>query len=206
MIAMSTMFERMRDRGPAIAAVVALHVALLVGIGAQRMTVQHNATPIVVDFLETVSDARPKMSPPPAVKIERTMPTVVAPELPVLAPAQWEVAAAPLAVAPPVQNAPPVDREPIIEARFDADYLNNPSPSYPPLSRRLREQGMVVLRVRVLGDGHAAEVMVHQRSGHPRLDEAALSAVRKWRFVPARRGDAVIESWVFVPIEFSLNS
>ena len=90
-------------------------------------------------------------------------------------------------------------------ARFDAAYLNNPRPAYPPLSRRLGEEGKVMLRVRVAADGHALTVDVDKSSNFPRLDEAARQAVSRWRFVPARRGDEAVEASVIVPMVFRLD-
>jgi protein TonB len=89
--------------------------------------------------------------------------------------------------------------------RFDPAYLNNQAPVYPALSRRLREQGRVLLRVFVKPDGTAQEVLVSQSSGTPRLDSAARIAVERWKFVPARQGDAAVGAWVVVPISFSLE-
>ena len=94
---------------------------------------------------------------------------------------------------------------PITPARFDAAYLNNPAPAYPALSRRLREQGEVLLRVRVTAEGTAAAVELRQGSGFDRLDRAALEAVTRWRFMPARQGDQAIEASVLVPIVFKLQ-
>lgn len=90
--------------------------------------------------------------------------------------------------------------------RFDADYLNNPAPMYPRVSRRLREQGVVMLRVYVLPSGLPEVVELKNSSGSTRLDESALEAVRKWKFVPAQSGGRAVSAWVIVPIEFSLNA
>ncbi|MDR0441557.1 MAG: energy transducer TonB, partial [Candidatus Accumulibacter sp.] len=70
------------------------------------------------------------------------------------------------------------------QARFDADYLRNPKPPYPPLSRRMREEGRVVLRVLVTIDGGAGDVEVRNSSGSARLDESALRTIRRWKFIP----------------------
>lgn len=90
-------------------------------------------------------------------------------------------------------------------ARFDADYLRNPAPAYPPLARRLREEGKVVLRAFVTPDGAAGQVELRTSSGFPRLDQAARDAVSRWKFVPARRGDETVGAWVLIPIVFNLN-
>ena len=92
-----------------------------------------------------------------------------------------------------------------VGARFDADYLRNPAPPYPPQSRRIGEEGKVVLRVRVSADGNAQEVEVKTSSGSNRLDESARKTVRQWKFVPAKRGGVAVESWVQVPIVFKLE-
>jgi len=94
---------------------------------------------------------------------------------------------------------------PVTQASFNAAYLNNPRPAYPRLSRRLNEQGKVLLRVRVSAEGRPEQVNLHQSSGHNRLDDAARRAVAQWRFVPAKQGDAPVASWVIVPIEFKLE-
>jgi protein TonB len=92
-----------------------------------------------------------------------------------------------------------------IGARFNAGYLNNPAPPYPPRSRRLGEEGRVVLRVLVSQEGLAQQVELDTSSGSSRLDESALDTVRKWRFIPASRGGEAIESWVLIPILFRLE-
>jgi len=110
-------------------------------------------------------------------------------------PPPVDIVAAPVAPAPPVPATPP---------RFDADYLRNPAPAYPPLSRRNAEQGRVLLRVLVGPDGDAREVTIQTSSGFERLDRAAQETVRQWRFVPARSGTTAVAAWVIVPISFSL--
>ncbi|MEW5791137.1 MAG: TonB family protein [Pseudomonadota bacterium] len=88
---------------------------------------------------------------------------------------------------------------------FDAAYLDNPPPDYPLAARRLGLQGAVTLRVLVSPAGLPAEIKLAQSSQSPLLDDAALRAVRRWRFVPGRRGDTPVAAWVEVPIRFRLN-
>lgn len=95
--------------------------------------------------------------------------------------------------------------EPVEQPSFNADYLDNPSPGYPSLSRKLREEGRVLLRVHVNAGGQPAQVDLHQSSGFSRLDDRALETVKRWKFVPARRGGDPVEAWVIVPIQFSLK-
>lgn len=90
-------------------------------------------------------------------------------------------------------------------ARYDADYLHNPAPAYPAASRRLNEQGTVLLRVRVGRDGRARAIELLEGSGSPRLDRAASEAVRRWRFAPATEDGTAVDSWLRVPIAFRLE-
>lgn len=87
----------------------------------------------------------------------------------------------------------------------NADYLNNPSPSYPAISRRLGEQGKVVIRVLIGKDGKPQQGDIHQSSGYDRLDQAALRAVMGWRYVPGQRDGMAQDMWFNVPINFALN-
>jgi len=141
---------------------------------------------------------RPRPKPKQAISEPEPEPTPEPTPAPVIAPPP----PAPPAPAQPVRAPKPAA---VTQASFDAAYLNNPRPAYPRLSRRLNEQGKVLLRVRVSADGSAEQVNLHQSSGHSRLDEAARRAVAQWRFVPAKQGDTPVASWVIVPIEFKLE-
>jgi protein TonB len=88
---------------------------------------------------------------------------------------------------------------------FDADYLHNPTPRYPPAAARLRESGRVLLSVAVSAAGMPERVEVATTSGSPRLDQAAIETVKRWRFVPARQGDKPIAASVTVPLVFRLD-
>ncbi|MBT0959824.1 energy transducer TonB [Denitromonas iodatirespirans] len=146
---------------------------------------------------------RPAPAPSPTAisePKEEAPPPAEAPAAPV---AEAAPPVAPVKAAPGPTVAAPA---PIIAARFDAAYLDNPSPRYPRLSRRIGEQGKVLLRVLVTAEGTAGEVRLQQSSGHSRLDEAARNAVSQWRFEPARQGDRPVANWVIVPIEFKLEN
>lgn len=136
-------------------------------------------------------------------------------------PKASEVIAAPAVADSPLENAPesaPPQPESAMtaaatpaliettQARFDANYLRNPAPAYPAMSRRLGEEGRVVLRVFVDIDGRPEQVELKNSSGFPRLDQAAEDAVRRWKFVPAKRGEEAVATWVAVPIVFNLKT
>ncbi len=83
---------------------------------------------------------------------------------------------------------------------------NNPRPEYPRAAREAGWEGTVILRVLVLPDGRAGSVTLHKTSGHSILDEAALSAVKDWRFIPAMDGNFPIQSAVHLPVRFDLKA
>ncbi|MBL8469369.1 energy transducer TonB [Methyloversatilis discipulorum] len=134
--------------------------------------------------------------------------TTVAPQPP--APPEPVAIDAPPVAEPspaPVTAAPVVAPPPVTPPKFNVAYLQNPRPAYPPMSKRLGEAGRVMLRVTVDANGLPTNVEISKSSGFSRLDDAALEAVRKWKFVPARRGDEAISGGqAFVPIDFGLNS
>ncbi|MBA3695431.1 MAG: energy transducer TonB [Methylotenera sp.] len=107
-----------------------------------------------------------------------------------------------------VEHAPAkAEPEPVIEPpKFGAAYLHNPAPDYPSMSRRAGEQGRVLLKVIVSTKGEAEDVQLETSSGFNRLDDAAIEAVKKWQFVPAKRNNQPLSASVLVPVKFSLES
>jgi periplasmic protein TonB len=204
-----------KNSAAGIGSAVLVHAAIIaviaLGIG-QSEALTEIARPLAVRLVEAVQpeEKPPTPLPPPPKHQPRVQPKVV--KVPVLAstapsaestfvvPAQPP---APPVIAEVVAPAPVV--ETLVEARFDADYLANPKPPYPPASRRLSESGTVLLRVHVGADGQAQKVELKRSSGFARLDQSALETVAQWRFVPAKRGSTAVTSWVVVPIVFSLT-
>jgi protein TonB len=84
-------------------------------------------------------------------------------------------------------------------------YAENPKPLYPREARKRGVQGKVVLKVEVLSNGLVGQVEVKKSSGHEILDRSALSAVKQWKFFPAKRGEIAIASWVNIPVKFQLQ-
>lgn len=138
-----------------------------------------------------------QQEPPRAVQVPEPQPVVA--HIPDVLPPP-----APPVVAEAPKPAPPPP--PVIEPRFDADYLDNPKPPYPALSRKLGEEGKVLLRVYVRSDGAVKELQLHRSSGFERLDRSAMNTVQNWRFVPARQGSKPVDGWVVVPINFTFGS
>jgi protein TonB len=78
-------------------------------------------------------------------------------------------------------------------------------PRYPESARKIGAQGVTLLRVRVLENGHVGEVLIEKSAGFSDLDFSAAEAVKKWLFEPARRGKEPVQVWVLLPVKFELH-
>jgi protein TonB len=187
----------------------ALAAAILLSYEPARKALL-DAAPVMVDLILPPKAEPPRPQPPTELPKPKPV-TKTAVQKPIELPLLTAPAEAPspvVAPPPPAQPvevaaaaAPPALTQPI----FNADYLNNPAPLYPPTSRRLGEQGRGVLRVLVNTAGSADEVQLRTSSGFQRLDEAARDAVRRWKFVPAKRGAEPVPAWVLIPFSFRLE-
>jgi periplasmic protein TonB len=214
--------------------VVALHIAALWALQAGLEFKSPEKVVEVEMVSEILPPQVPQAAPPmPAPPIPKPSPTKPRPQPPAphaAAPAPKAIAdptpapnapvvnptppAPPAPAAPPsppaVAPAPPAPPAPAPEPKIelpstDADYVNRPAPVYPPMSRRLGEQGKVVLRVQIGADGSALKVELQKSSGFDRLDEAAMTAVKKWRFKPGTRNGVPETMWYSLPINFESN-
>lgn len=212
-----------------LAGIVAVHAALLAGAVANPGSADLPAAPAVVGVLVAApppAEAVPAAPEPPKPRMGQrprhaTLPSV--PPAPNAPPSERAVTAPPAESAQPDRPVqpevapaiPPVaarpapaasDSVPVVPPRTDAAHLNNPAPEYPVASRRLGEQGRALFDVYILADGSVGEVKLKRSSGYARLDEAAYGAVRRWRYVPAYRGNEAIPYWYVQPVTFSLDS
>ena len=167
----------------------------------------------------------PSPPPPPQAQVKKPtnptptkVPTVVAPvplaisdptpalnaptgsTAPQPAPAPIAAPVAAVTVAPPTAAALVVQLP-----SSDADYLQNPKPGYPAISRRMNEQGKTTVRVLIGADGQPQRAEIVKSSGFSRLDDAALATVLRWRFVPGKRGGVPETMWFNVPINWVLE-
>ena len=210
------------SRNAAIAlCVVVLHVGLIYALysGLLNRAVEF-VVPIVV-LSQFIEPPKPKVEPPPLApsppKVKKTItkaPAVVAPlpkaiSDPTPAPdaptgttlQQSALVTAPVAAAPAAPSSPPGLQLP----SSDADYLQNPKPAYPAISRRLNEQGRTTVRVLIGADGLPQRAEISKSSGFSRLDDAALATVMRWRYVPGKRGGVAEAMWFNVPINWVLE-
>ena len=142
--------------------------------------------------LLAVADATPSPNAPTGVTTPQ--PALAPVTAPITAPVAAATAPAAAAPAPAVQLP-----------SSDADYLQNPRPPYPPISRRLNEQGKTTVRVLIGLDGLPQRSEIVKSSGFERLDQAAMATVMRWRYVPGKRGGVAEAMWFNVPINWVLE-
>jgi protein TonB len=189
-------------RGPVGVAVVGLHLLLIYAVAGSLGIVklpefakpmeaviidspqeqQHEPVKVVKPDLET-----PQVETPP---LEDTIPDI---EVPTDEPA-------PNAITAQTSESPPVGETANMTVSKRVD------PIYPPASRRAGEQGTGIFRVLVDDKGHPMDVQVQKSSGFPRLDQAAMEAIRKWAFKPAMQNSQPVQSWTRVQVAFQLQN
>lgn len=149
-----------------------------------------------------------KTPPPPRPQAIREPRPTPAPNAPTGSVEPPPPPAPPAPPAPPEPPAPPpaAPAPPSVQLpSSNADYLQNPKPVYPAMSKRLGEQGKTIVRVLIGVDGLPKQASIRTSSGYERLDEAARTAVMSWRYVPGKR-NGVVEPMEFnVPINWVLN-
>ena len=84
-------------------------------------------------------------------------------------------------------------------------YGSNPLPAYPSIARKMGHEGIVLLAAEILSDGRVGQLVVKKSSGYPTLDQSALDAVRRWKFIPAKWMGKAVSAWVDVPVKFRLS-
>jgi protein TonB len=163
--------------------------------------------PIPVEKPVVAQKVQPRLPPPPQpVAIADPTPAPNAPTgvlTPQPPPPPIAAPVAPPAPAP-APAAPPAPAAVELPSK-DADYLQNPKPAYPPISKRLGEEGKVLVRVLIGADGTPQKAELRQSSGFDRLDQSALATAMRWRYVPGKRGGVPETMWFTVPIIFVLE-
>lgn len=200
-----------RDRSLVVALVVLAHVLLLwlytSSPSQSRSAPREMSVSMAMPSPPQTAPAEPKPVVKQAVKPKPVQPQpepqVAAPDVPVEAAAPSPPVET--ASAQPENTSPSLPSLPDREPDYHASYLNNPLPAYPMVARRMGWQGKVVLNVEVLESGLPGQIKLHQSSGRDVLDNAAIQAVRGWKFVPARQNGQMVAKWFLVPIPFILK-
>lgn len=201
--------------------VLMLHAVALYGLWSYRLLPSPaEAMTVFVNFINPPPPDKPKHQPakpqrPRAVEPVRPQQLVV--EAPVMSPAEPVAPAPPnipaavtVAAAPaPIVTPAPPPTAPSLPVTLAGDLSvacpNRVAPSYPPYSRRIAEQGRVVVRVELDESGNVTQAGISASSGSQRLDEAAIAAVRQWRCNPATRGGVPVRAVALQPFNFILE-
>lgn len=209
--------------GPLIG-VAALHLVLFYAIAsgmAGRIVDAAVPKAVYVQFVTPSEPAKPvdapapktvQLTPPPLVVPPPVVPVVLqtpAPDAitlpqPVAAPVEKTAAPAVAAVTAPAA-APAAQPAGPRTLSSGVEYIEAPQPVYPNMSKRLGEQGKVVLRVLVDETGKANQVVVQTSSGFARLDEAGRQAALRAHFKPYIEDGRAVAVYVIVPLNFSLS-
>lgn len=196
-----------------LALVAGLHLAALLALWQHRLLpVADTGTPLFVNFLTSPPAPQPAPTPAKAVLQRPKARSKAAPQRERLLTAAAE---APGYGLPPSPSPAPEADAPRGPAKAQGPLMlggelslacpERTPPRYPAQSRRLGEEGKVVLRVELDEQGLVAAATVSQGSGFPRLDEAALSAVRSWRCQPAQRHGQPLRAVAVQPFNFVLQ-
>lgn len=201
----------LRNRSIVVAGVVLVHALVFLSYasssGQSSPAPREMSISLAIQAPQQTAAVEPKREKPKPVKPEpapQAAPPDVPAETPVEAPVEAEDPSPPADSAPaqPENVSPGL---PDIEPDYQAAYLNNPHPGYPMVARRMGWHGKVMLEVEILENGLPGEIKLHQGSGRDVLDNAAMQAVRGWRFVPARKNGVVVAKRIIVPINFNLK-
>ena len=213
------------DRLAGLAVVLVLHGVALYGLMQHRLIpLPDKVETLFVNFIQPPAPPQPDLpkpkppEPPKPVKLEKPHPPEPHRHLVVEAPAAATDYVMPLPPPPPPQPQtapvvevppappPPKPAEPVtLSGDLSLACPTRTPPAYPALSRRMGEEGKVVLRVELETDGRVDTVQVTSSSGYKRLDEAALAAVRTWRCNSPMRDGQPVRAVALQPFQFNLE-
>lgn len=191
--------------------VFALHAAALWGLLSHRLIALPASTPTL--FVDLIA--------PPAPAVPRPIPAAPAeprpPRAEPLRPSQVISAAAPSvpgdAVVPVPPPAPAIAVSPAptfagpvtLAGELAVSCPERSAPDYPLASRRRNETGTALLHVELDEKGQVVVARVLESSGFPRLDDAALTAVKNWRCNPAQRNGQAVRATARQAFNFVLQ-
>lgn len=159
-------------------------------------------TPPVPVLVEDVVTPTPIADPLPIADAE-IVPVLETPAKPVQV-ASLTPPTAQQAPTPPTERAQDLVTQQSYTAAHIVNALHNPKPRYPRAAVRKRQEGVVMLTVKVTVDGSVADVTIAESSGHVLLDREARNTVLHWQFEPARYGGVTLQSEIQIPIRFDL--
>jgi protein TonB len=193
-----------------MAIVVVMHIFMVywLAYGLSRANVEVLKGPLEADIIEMEEEEEEAEPPPPPPEFEPPPPDYVPPpELAIEVPATTSATAITAVTSekkppPPPPPAPRVEKVVILPKS-----VRYTQPDYPSASRRLNEEGSVVLALLVGEDGKVKEAKVETSSGFARLDEAAVKeALRRWTFKAGSEDGKPKAMWHKVKVTFKLTT
>ena len=178
--------------------VIVLHIALVYALVASlaRRPAEPLVVPIETKLIEAPKQEQP-VPPPPRIFKPPPPPFVPPPEIHIEAPPPPPRASTAITVVTPVKPAEPAPppRVPVtVTPHIDA--AKSQEPEYPPMSRRLGEQGSLILEVLVDTKGRVVDEKLVESSGHERLDQAALAGIKtNYHFTPGTVDGVPQQMW-----------
>lgn len=197
-----------------IAAIAAGHILLFVLLVTFDVVTVHRRPqpPLVVELLQdkpppppAATKPEPVVPVPAAIVVPKPIVPFVAPTPPAVTVAETPPPPKAVVVTPPAPTQPAAPTGPVDAGDLSSKMIAGDPPRYPIESRRKREQGTVWLSVLVGTDGRVSDISVARSSGFGRLDDAALAAVRRWRWSPTMRGGVPVMVRGTVDIPFVLQ-
>lgn len=201
-----------------LAMVLALHGALLYAAMSYKLIPPpQEAVTLFVNLINPPKKVEPPPEPPkpPPKKVTLVKPQLVLqpkPEPVLVSNAPVVAVNEPVAPPPPVIPVPRVPDEPpakpatvTLSSELSVSCPQRAMPNYPAASRRLNEQGLVVLRVELDETGHITAARVEASSGYRRLDEAGLAIVKTWHCNAATREGKAVRAVALQPFDFILE-
>lgn len=178
-------------------------------------------TNITINFLNPVKDTHQtkQVTPPLLPKITKPKPVVkkLVAIKPIKIPEKQlnkiEPAAAAQQAQQPVEKATPIQlvqpttpSQTIIPVISDANIKGRRvQPKYPDRALRMKQEGVVWLRVLISETGTRQEIKIYKPTKYALLNQAAMKAVKKWTFDPNVVNGRPTKSWVEIPIEFKIQ-
>ena len=210
--------ESKRPNVTALVVAAAVHVVAIAAV----LLLRGEAPQERLDKRLTVVNLTPPPPPPAQQTPPPSKPDIVAPRTPIQLVQKTPVAVTPDPVPQPTPSAPvsapaiapapgpslaaaPAPPSTVRVSDLSARMTSGAPPRYPMDSRRKREQGTVVLSLVLGTDGRVETISVSRSSGFDRLDQAALSAVRKWRWAPMVQNGNPVQMKGVVEIPFVLK-
>lgn len=202
------------ERAIGLVFVLIMHAVILWGLWQHRLIPgPREAMTLFVNFIAPPLPEKKLPPPPKPQPAAQPQPRQIVAAAPVVAPTDYVAPPsppqpAPIIEAPAAPPAPASTRSAgpmALGGELSVACPERNPPRYPPLSRRMGEEGTVVLRVELDEQGKVCTARIATSSGFERLDSAALEAVRTWQCRPAHRDGQTVRVVALQPFKFMLQ-